>query len=385
LAVSRPEWRCAGLALGLILASAGALLAQEARPPELAGTAYVGEAPMQEGTIVLHHLANGTQGELDSTTVAADGTFAFDLPRLPRPDSGDVFFASVRHDGVLYFGPAVTQTAQLDSVYEIFAYDTLLAPAEGLPMPLQSRSIFFEPDSAGWRVTDLFQLRNDSDRTLVTRPGGRVWRHPLPEGATDVTTGEGELSFAAAEYEGGALVVRAAVPPGERLFVVRYRVGSLGIDVPTQGPTEALDVLIREPAPPVEVPGLELLDRIELEAGSTYIRFTGADVDVPFVRIVESEAAGPPRVEWAAFLLALVLGAAGLWALRPTPARPGSGVRPAPPVSAGARSTGSDERRALLHEVARLDEDFSSGDAAPEVRRRYEARRAELIRRIREL
>ena len=72
-------------------------------------------------------------------------------------------------------------------------------------------------------------------------------------------------------------------------------------------------------------------------------------------------------------------------ALRPAPIRAGSGPRRTPPVSEGVRSEGSDERRALLYEVARLDEDFASGDAAPDTRRRYEARRAELIRRIREL
>lgn len=381
--VSRPEGRTLLLGLGLLFSSGGAAVAQDV-PPALAGTVYVGDAPMSAGIVVLHHLSEGTQGELDSLNVTGDGSFSFDLPRAPDPAFGDVFFASVRHQGVLYFGPAITEVSQLDSIYEVLAHDTILAPLDGLPIPLQSRSIFFEPDSAGWRVTDLFQLRNDGDRTAVIRPGGVVWRHLLPAEATDVTTGEGELSFAAADFEEGALVVRAALPPGERLFVVRYHVPEIGIAIPNRGPTEALDVLIREPAPLVEVPGLELLDRIELEEGSTYRRFTGVDVTESEVVIVESEEPGPPPVQWVSLVLAAVLGGAAFIVLR-------QGARKESPAGSGAVSIAGpgvprrDDggRAALLHEVARLDEDFASGARSPAETAAYESRRAELIRRIR--
>jgi hypothetical protein len=396
--VASPPDRLGAVFLGLLtLLTGGPTEAQEAPGPQLAGTVYLGEAPMPGGTVVLHHLADGSQGELDSVRAQSDGEFAFALPRSPDPGRGDVFFASVRHLGVLYFGPAITEPAQLDSVYRVQAYDTILAPAEGLPLPLSSRSVFFEPDSTGWRVTDLFQLRNDTDRTLVTRPGGVVWRHRLPAEARDVVTGQGELSFAAAEFENGSLVVRAAIPPGERLFVVRYRVGSLGIEVPNEGPTDALDLLIREPSPPVEVRGLELLDRIELEAGSTYRRYSGADVTLPVVAIVESEAAGAPRVEWVALLLALILGAVGLYVLRPAAspvgaARARSGAVAARGLDSAPSGRTDDagtaeaaDRQALLYEGARLDEDFAAADAGPAERRRYETRRAELIRRLRAL
>lgn len=377
--------------LGLLLADGAATGAAAIQTgPVLDGTVLLGGVPMEEGTVVLHQLSDGSQGELDSLAIDAGGRFSFALPRAPDPARGDVFFASVRHHGVLYFGPAITEAPQLDSIYEVLAYDTLLAPAEGLSIPVQSRSVFFEPDAGSWRVTDLFQLRNDEDRTLVTRPGGIVWRHALPAEATDVTTGEGELSFAAAEFEDGDLVVRAAVPPGERLFVVRYRVPSLDITVPNRGPTEALDILIREPAPPIEVPGLELLDRIELEAGSTYMRFTGVDVPAPGVTIVEREVQGPPRVEYAALLLALVLGAAGLWVLRPgmSPAPAGTGAM-SPPGAGGDRppspGAGGARRDALLYEIARLDEDHAAGAPTDEERAAYQARRAELLERIRSL
>ena len=328
---------------------------------------------------MLHHLTQGTQGELDSLAIGADGTFSFRLPRVPDPARSDVYFASIRHDGVLYFGPAITAPIQLDSLYEVHAYDTLVAPPGGAAVAIQSRSIFFEPDTVGWRVTDLFQIRNDEPRTIVTQAGGLVWSHPLPAGIRNVSTGEGELALDAASYENGDLVVRAALPPGERLFVLRYHVDSPFITIPNSQPAEALDVLIREPAPAVDVEGLELLDRIELEAGSTYLRYTGVDVTAPSVRIVETEVQGPPPVEWISVMLAFVLAGAGLLILRH---RPG-GSPPGTPVPAGPRAVPALDREALLLEIARLDEDFEARENTPEQVAAYRQRRAELLRRVR--
>lgn len=356
------------LPLLVVLCGPGALGAQVVARSTLEGTAFVGGGGMPAGTVVLHHLTNGEQGDLDSVNVGIDGAFAFELPYVPDPDRGDVFFASVRYDGVLYFGPAVTTAVQLDSVYDIYAYDTLMAPLEGALVPLQSRSVFLEPDSSGWRVTDLFQLRNDEDRTIVARRAGLVWLHPLPSEAREVVVGEGEVAIGAASYEQGGLVVRAALPPGEHIFVARYRLDSPIVDIPNRGTTEVFDVLVREPAPPLAVEGLDLLGRIELEAGSTYMRFTGVDVSMPSVRIVETEAVALPPVQWLSVMLALVLTVGGLLALR------GAG-----PVF----TQRAEDREALLLTVARLDEDFERNAKTTLTRRDYERRRADLIRKLR--
>lgn len=388
----------------VLLAWPGGVDAQLAAAARLEGTAYVGDSVMTGGTVVLHRISDGSQGQLDSLQLGDGGTFAFDLPNVPNPAQSDVFFASVRHDGVLYFGPAITSAIQLDSLYEIRAYDTLLAPVEGLPVTLQSRSVFFEPDSAGWRVTDLFQLRNDEPRTIVSRAGGRVWSHPLPRVAGNVTTGEGELAFDAATYEEGELVVRAALPPGERLFVVRYEVEDLEMRLPVGGRTEALDVLVREPAPPLSVEGLELVDRIELEPGSTYLRYSGAELAASEVVIAPGEEASPPRVEWAAVVLAFLLTGAALFILRPPATLAGARGGASVP-SGGAPGRGRDDpgrtkrsgggtvnegasvdaRTALVRSVALLDERFEADGSSEKARKDYERQRAELIAQIRGL
>ena len=328
----------------------------------------MGGVPMTTGTVVLHHVGDGAQGDVDSVAVRPDGGFDFRLPNVPDAGRSDVFFASVRHHGVLYFGPAITTAIQLDSIYEIHAYDTVSAPEAGMELPLQARSVFFEPDSAGWRVTDLFQLRNDTPHTLVARPDGRVWAHPLPALAYDVTTGEGELAIDAASFEDGELVVRAALPPGERLFVVRYRMDAVAATIPNVGTAETFDLLIREPAPPLEVEGLESTGRVELEAGSTYLRFTGSDVSAPLVRLRVTEEVGPPPVEWVAVLLAMALAVGGLAAFR----SPTSEI-----------SVAVEDRQSLLIRIARLDEEFANGAGTPAEKDAYRRRRRTLLARIR--
>lgn len=346
--------------------------AQVLAEPILAGQVTLADSALTSGTVVLHHVSNVTQGEVDSVEVAPDGSFVLRLPRVPDPALQEMYFASIRHDGVMYFGNAITVPVDLDSLYVIHAYDTLLAPAEGVPVALEARSIFFEATGSQWSVTDVFQLHNDRDRTVVPRAGGHVWTYPLPAGARDVAA-EREMSSDVVTYEGGSIVFRAALPPGERLFVIRYLVDSLAVTVPTPGETGVLDVLVREPAPAMEVEGLAADQGIELEAGVTYRRFVGENVVVPQVRILMMEESRPPPVEWIAAVLALLLAAGGLLAFR-------GGPRAA---TAGARS-GAGGRQALLVELARLDEQYESEKSPAAARTsEYRRRRSELMERLR--
>jgi len=262
---------------------------------------------------------------------------------------------------------------ELDSLYLIHAYDTLLAPLEGLPVALEARSVFFEPSGSEWAVTDVFQLRNDRDRTIVPREDGQVWSYPLPVGARDVAA-DNEMAGDVVGYEGGNIIFRAALPPGERLFVIRYFIDSLEVTLPTPGETEMLDVLVREPAPTLEVEGLVQDQSIQLEAGTTYRRFAAENLVVPQVRLMMGEDAQPPPVQWIAVLLALVLAGGGLMALR-------GGARTA---AAEVRGGGTGGRQSLLVELARLDEQYES-ETSPTAARtsEYRRRRAELMERLR--
>ena len=361
------------VALSTSAAPAG-ISAQVEADPVLHGRALLGDTALTRGTVVLHHLTNTTQGEVDSAAVAPDGSFSFRLPNVPDPDRGDVFFASIRREGVSYFGSFVTTASQLDSVYAIQTYDTLLAPEEGVDLQIEIRTVFFEAVENRWRVTDVFQLANSRRRTVVTREPGAVWRYPLAAGAAEFAVGEGDVGPDVIGLEDGDLVLRAPMSPGSRMFVVRYTLDDMFTVIPTPGVIDQFEVLIREPAPLMEVEGLRFLTRVELEVGSTYRRYSGQSVDLASIRLVAIDAPTQPPVKWVAVVLAVLLAGMGLFALRGT----GLSLAGETPVSPAA------DRHSLLVQVARLDDDFEAqADPNAAARTLYERRRRELLRRIR--
>jgi len=370
------------LAAAVALILPGSARGQAIADAVLVGQVLLGDTILTSGTVVLHQIGPDTQGEIDSVAVAPDGSFVMRLPRVPDPQTQEMYFAAVRHDGVMYFGNAITAPVDLDSLYVIHAYDTLIAPAEGVPVVLESRSIFMEQSDVAWVVTDVFQLHNEMSRTVVPREGGRVWSYPLPAGAREVSA-EGEMSQGVIGYEGGDIVFRAPLPPGERLFVIRYTVDSLTTTFPTPGGMEMLDVLVREPAPMIEIEGLGQDEPIQLEAGSTYRRFAGQNVSLAQVRIQMAEEVAPPPVEWIAVLLALVLAGGALVALRGG-SRAAAGRATATAAPQGRAGGGASGRERLLTEIARLDEAYESEPSPSEPRtKEYRRRRAELMERLR--
>ncbi len=367
--------------------------------PVLRGRALLGDTVLRSGLVILHHVSSEVQGELDSTRVRPDGTFRLRLANAPDPARSEVFFAAIRYRGVLYFGKPLTLPAQLDSIYEIHTYDTILVSAKGTDLPVQIRNMFLEPDSGAWRVTDLIQVRNEKDRTLVAREGGVVWSYPLPVGARNFELGQGEFAPDAVRFEDGSVLVRSAIPPGDRLFVVRYRVPAPFLRIPMPGTTEEAELLVREPAPPLDVTGLEPLEQVELEPGTTYRRYYGQKLSDATVVLKRGKAARTAPVKIVTVLIAFLLAAVGLWAVL----RPGAGVAPAnadgggvgrdgaaeggaPGPAAGSDPAGGairDGRRTLLMAIARLDEDFESLAApTPAERERYATRRRELLEQL---
>lgn len=362
-----------------VLLCAPALGAQQSQDLLLRGQVLLGDTTLSAGTVMLHEVTNVSQGEIDSVAVSQDGSFSFRLPTAPSQVEDRFYFASIRHAGILYFGSALAETAQLEAVYEIQAYDTLMVPQSGFDIPLQARNIFFEPNGEEWRVTDIFQLRNEEGRTLVASDGGPVWSYPLPPGARDFTSGQGELSLDGTSFENGVVSVRAAIAPGERVFIFRYTVDDPFGLLPTPGNTEGLDLLVREPAPRVGVEGLELAGRIELEAGSTYRRYSAVNVGPDRVRLVQTQQEGDLPVEWITVLIGLALALAALFVMRTR-----GGLTLAGTPETGGAPTVLQVRQTLLLEVAKLDEDFEAkAPPSEEERASYEARRAELLRRLR--
>lgn len=366
--------------------------------------------------VVLHRVAADTAGAMDSITAAPDGSFAFRLPTVPDPGGrGDIYFASVEHQGIMYFGEPVTTAVQLDSLYLIEVYDTTAVPAGGVDLPLAVRYLVLEDATAsegtpgdgaeGWRVTDLLQLFNPGDRTLVPVEDGPIWSYPLPDRARSVQIGAGDVGPDATRVEDGRLWLYAPLPPGQRQLIVRYTLESPEVTFSMPGRTEAAELLIREPAPPLTVEGLERGEQVEMGSGITYRRYAGSALSDATVRVTpggeEDGGIGlPPR--WIAVILALLLGVVGVWAaMRRSPggpvALPGGAAAPEPDVEprthAGTdpdagqdrppEALSGDERNRLLLEVARIDESLEAEGLDPDEAVELRRRRAELVVRLR--
>ncbi|NNM34811.1 MAG: hypothetical protein HKO53_17170, partial [Gemmatimonadetes bacterium] len=132
------------------------------------GQVLIGGTPADSGTVVLHMVSPGFAGEVDSLPIGPGGRFALPLPA--QGDSG-VYFASVRVDGVLYFGSAIHDAADVDSLYTVQAYEGR-PPSPGSALPVSVRNLFVEAADSGWTVTDLFEVENGGGFTVISGPGG---------------------------------------------------------------------------------------------------------------------------------------------------------------------------------------------------------------------
>ena len=351
--------------------------AQELARPRLEGRVLLGDSAISSATVVLHRVTPDTAGEIDSVRVDAAGGFAFALPSVPDPGGrGEVYFGSVRHLGIHYFGPAVHTALQLDSLYMIQVRDTALAPLTGAPVPLGMRYLVLEPGDDVWRVTDLFQLENTGDRTLVAKEGGVVWNYPLPPGASDFEVGGEDLPPDAVDFVAGSFQVGAPLPPGEREYVVRYQLAERSLDLPLPGRVGAVELLVPEPAPFLTVEGLAAAPPVEMEPGVTYRRFTGSNLVNGLVRVLPGTEPVSLPIEWLAVILALVLAAVAVWAVQRQPpvAVAGGGL-------SDGRSMG-ELREALLLEVALIDERMDEEEPDSGARDELIARRALLVERL---
>lgn len=328
-------------------------------PLVLRGLLEVGGAAADTGTVVLHRVTPDDAGPIDSVRVDAQGGFRLLLPGPPGLD-GALYFATYRHEGVLFFGEPVTRIERLEEPYRVEAWPRQVWTPGAGSFRLAFRNIFIEDGPEGWRVVDVFEVGHEDPFTWEPPEGQPVWSYPLPAGAMNLQKAEMDLDPEAIRFEDGGLAVYAPFPPGDRLFVVRYDLPTLETTFPMPGHVEVVELLIREPAPPLRVEGLQAEAPVELERGSEYRRWWGEDVlnIAPRIQLGDDQ---PFSAAWLAIGLSLVLVLVTSAAVlkRPGPLKPQ--VRP---------------RRALLMEIAALDEAIDTGALSREV---AEQRRAKLL------
>ncbi len=305
----------------LLLAASLVLFAQPLsavqEPDRLEGRLLIGDQPADTGTVVLHSVSPEVAGAVDSVQVDAGGRFVFDLSEAPTPGGGSSLFASYRHEGILYFGPALFDLEEIPERYDIRAWPTREAPAEGIELPVELRTVIIEDGPGVWRVTDLIEVHSEASETWIPGdPSAAVWRYPLPPAATDFRIIEGELAQGDLAFEEQTLVVRGALQPGHRVFVIQYDLESLAFSLPLTGRTDAMELLVEEPVPPLQVDGLVATGPVRFNDGPTYARWEGEALSNRVIRTTLGPASSGSVAAWLGIGIALLLIVVGAFWVR---------------------------------------------------------------------
>jgi hypothetical protein len=325
--------------------------------------------PVPLARVLLHRVGRNAQGPVDSTTADGNGRFRFRLV----PDTGTVYLASTRHQGIEYFSPAVhTNPALPDTALYIVVSDTASTAA----VDVEARHLVVaDPGEDGNRgVLDLIILRNRGDHTRVAPDTSRPsWSGPLPSGTFGFEPGESDVSPDALRRVGDRVELLAPIAPGEKQLVLQYGLpaSAHNLELRFENPADLVNVLIADRGARVSGGSLAPADT-EVIQGRTYPRWMGPVSAGAVVRIRLSQLGHAP--DW--LLPGLVAGLGGVLIAAATHV-----LRARPQPNWTDRSTEAD---VLLERLAQLDARYAAheGEIEPSEWERYRAERASVKSRL---
>ena len=207
-----------------------------------------GMRPVPATWVVLHRVVGADGGPVDSVRTDARGMYR--LSHLQRAGDSARFFASTTFAGMTYFTAASAAGHVHEGDGDLAVFDTTSTP---FPLAVRGRHLIVRSaDQSGQRtVIEVFELSNDSARTLLAREGAEApptFRTALPSSAVDVRAGEGDISAAAIRVHDGEVLVTAPFAPGIKQLAFSYllpaRDGALEIE--TTAATSVLEVLLED-------------------------------------------------------------------------------------------------------------------------------------------
>lgn len=300
-------------ALPLLLAlAAGGASAQE----PVTGRVVLGGEPVAGVEVTLHHVTRGSAGPAGSATSGPDGAFRIERP---APDSGsfNVIFATAEFRGVRYFGPPIHGDSAA-SGYTVEVFDTT-SVTDASPVRIRRRDVILLPEEqGGWEVNEIVQIENPGTLTLLSR-GRTTAELRIPAAAGEFEVGQGELTPDDVVRKDDRVLVVGPLTPGTRDLLIRYRVptGASSIAYPAATPTDSFQIIVREPAPELQVAGATGPVGVDVD-GDLFLRYVVAD-PAKDLEIRWDGGAGPPMnpIHAAAGLTGLILlGGAGAAARR---------------------------------------------------------------------
>jgi hypothetical protein len=378
--------RCAfglgAVAASLLLAtSTRHLTAQGTLPPATGTPGVAGElrtvdgrllrggsgAPQPVGGeyVVLHRISADAAGPIDSVRTSAAGAYRF---RYRLESTNAMYIVSARHDGVAYFSVPLREAAVSGAEADLVVYDTT---SRRFPLAIRSRHFVVSPaDESGLRrVVDVFEVANDSTRTLVVGGGGGgTWEVRLPPAAQSPETSGGDVPAEALRFSDGVARLEAPFPPGARQLVLSYGIPADGsVEVPLDAGTARIEVLVEGGGVTLGGATMAAEPPVTME-GRTFQRFVGGPIgaDASFTLRWGGGLSGSSG-RLALLAIAAVAVTLGVLFGRRMPGR----VAPAGPSDTGAE--------ALARAIASLDRVYASPERQDAgSRAAWEARRAEL-------
>lgn len=254
----------ASIAMALVLAPAHALAQTDG---EISGTVINGATgqPVVNATVTLSKFTSQSPESVDITTEAsAEGRYTFE-----GVDSSDgiVYATSVEYAGVLYGSGMIRVSQDPVAVADITVYETT---TEASSIRFRDRVILLNgtnQEIGEASVTDIFNIENTGDRTLIRDETGRTLRLNVPDSASRVTPRPG-FDFGTPSVEGSSVYLTSPVRPGTSTpsltYAVPYRGESIDLDLSAAYPTDSLRFLIpvddAGESPSIESTSIDLRD-----------------------------------------------------------------------------------------------------------------------------
>lgn len=263
--------------------------------------------PVPGRFVVLHRVAAGDQGPVDSVRTSSDGRFRFSF----RADSAAVYLLSARHDGIAWFSlPIHPLEEPTDTLTTIVVSDT----SSTTPINIVSRHVVFRsPDVNGSRqVLELIVLQNRGTQTRVAPDTtGASWFMTLPAGVAAPTPGDNDFSPDAIVIRNDSVLVSAPIAPGEKEVAIQYVVPPelSPLRLTLQESPGSLTVLAEESEVEVRGEGIAAADT-QMIAGTVFHRWTGSPEPGGEVTIEFSTGSGGTGAPaWVLPVLVLLVGA----------------------------------------------------------------------------
>lgn len=320
--------------------------------------------PLAGQMVVLHRISADSSGPVDSVRTAAGGAYRFRY-RLESPRS--MYIVSSRYAGIAYFTTPLREATVTSPDADISVFDTTSAT---FPLTVRARHVVVAPAETNGmrRVVDVFEVANDSSRTLIAGDSGRTWRVALPPDAREPGSSGGDLPPDAFRFTAGHAELVVPFPPGSRQVVLTYAIPAReAVSIPVPDAVTNLEVLVEGTVGRVSGAGLSAEAPVSME-GRTFQRFTASPVAAGTSFVVGGGGAGGSAGRVALLAVAAVAVALGIVVGRRSTSR-ATASPPARPAS-----------EALAREIAALDHVYARATGAGDAY--YRSRRSTLMEQL---